>query len=177
MLTTTNNTLPPCYSQPRVPFASFVSSPNTRGTIDLLWSCFLTIFLCTWSVQRLEMPSPRDTAWQRFRRKLAVTTFAVIAPEGICQLSAEEWVAALLQVRRFHDHGFPWWTMKHAFFSYMGGFALDFGDGKETIVMEDQIIYLVERNLIVLEKIPESDIANVKFLPRSARTTLRLTCS
>ncbi len=117
------------------------------------------------------MPSPRDTAWDRFRRKLAITIFAVIAPEAICQLSAEEWVAALLQVRRFHDHGFPWWTMKHAFFSYMGGFALAFGDGKETIVMEDQIIYLIDRNLIVLEKIPESDIANVNSLLRSTLVT------
>jgi len=61
--------------------------------------------------------------------------------------------------------------MKHAFFSYMGGFALAFGDGKETIVMEDQIIYLIDRNLIVLEKIPESDIANVNSLLRSTLVT------
>lgn len=157
-------------------FTSFVLSPNTRGTIDLLWICFLTIFLCTWSVLRPEMPSPRDTVWDRFRYKVVVIALAIIMPEGICQLSAEEWVAALLQVHRFHDHGFPWWTMKHAFFSYMGGFALDFGDGKETIVMEDQIIYLVERNLIVLEKIPVSDIANVNSLPCSAPMTSRLIC-
>jgi len=96
-----------------------------------------------------------------------MAAITVIAPEVICLLSSEEWLGALSQVRRFHGYGFSWWTTKHAFFSYMGGYSLDFGDGKTTIVMEDQIIYLVERNLIVLERIKKSDIANVKFLASS----------
>jgi len=99
-----------------------------------------------------------------------MAALTVIAPEAVCLLAGEEWLGAHMQVRRFHDYGFPWWTTKHALFSYMGGYSLDFGDGKTTIVMEDQIIYLIERNLIVLDRIRKSDIANVSSKPR------RLSC-
>lgn len=164
MSNVTSNTLSSPHSPPPIVYTRFALSPNTRGTTDLIWSCLLTIFLYTWSIQRLEVPSPKTTAWHSFRHKLSMAALTVIAPEAVCLLSAEEWLGALTQVRRFHDYGFTWWTTKHAFFSYMGGFSLDFGNGKTTIVMEDQIIYLVERNLIVLDEIPKSDITNVKLL-------------
>ncbi len=38
---------------------NFVSSPNSRGTLDILWSCLFTICACTWTIQHLNVPEQR----------------------------------------------------------------------------------------------------------------------
>ncbi|KAH8599526.1 hypothetical protein B0O99DRAFT_328402 [Bisporella sp. PMI_857] len=35
---------------------NFVSTPNSRGTLNILWSCLFTIIACTWSIQHLNIP-------------------------------------------------------------------------------------------------------------------------
>jgi hypothetical protein len=44
-----------------VALSNYVSSPNTRGTLNILWSSLFTIFACTWSVQHPNVPEQRDT--------------------------------------------------------------------------------------------------------------------
>lgn len=39
---------------------TFVTAPNTRGTLQILWSSLFTIFICIWSVQHLNVPEQRD---------------------------------------------------------------------------------------------------------------------
>lgn len=39
---------------------SFVSAPNVRGTLDILWSCLATIIACTYTVLHLNIPEQRD---------------------------------------------------------------------------------------------------------------------
>src|SRR6187402_1327261 len=39
---------------------NFVSGPNTRGSLNILWSCLFTIVACTWTVQHLNIPEQRD---------------------------------------------------------------------------------------------------------------------
>ena len=36
---------------------TYVDEPDGRGTVDLLWTCLGTVFLCTWTIQRLDIPS------------------------------------------------------------------------------------------------------------------------
>ncbi|UKZ79430.1 hypothetical protein TrVFT333_007183 [Trichoderma virens FT-333] len=39
---------------------NFVSAPNTRGTLGILWSSLFTIFACTWTLQHPNVPNQRD---------------------------------------------------------------------------------------------------------------------
>src|SRR5947207_12765393 len=39
---------------------NFVLSNETRGTLDILWSCLFTIIACTWTVQHLNVPEQRE---------------------------------------------------------------------------------------------------------------------
>ncbi|KAH6723241.1 hypothetical protein BKA61DRAFT_7520 [Leptodontidium sp. MPI-SDFR-AT-0119] len=41
---------------------NYVSGSNTRGTISILWNCLSIIFLCTWSIQHLNVPASRPHA-------------------------------------------------------------------------------------------------------------------
>lgn len=59
----------------------WVGEPDGRGTIGLIWSCFATIFLCTWSAVHPELPGLDDTSWKIFGRKLSYMALAIIAPE------------------------------------------------------------------------------------------------
>ena len=61
-LPATNCTMPPAG-------ASFVGSPNIRGTLDIVWSCLLTILLSSWSILCLNIPADGEGFWHRFRRK------------------------------------------------------------------------------------------------------------
>src|SRR3984885_13612530 len=71
---------------------NFVLSNETRGTIDILWSCLFTIIACTWTVQHLNVPEQREgrnpgvwgSIWWAIKRgwtsaKWILTT--VLAPE------------------------------------------------------------------------------------------------
>ncbi|KAM6484149.1 hypothetical protein HDV62DRAFT_357541 [Trichoderma sp. SZMC 28011] len=42
--------------------SNYVSSPNTRGTLDILWSSLFTIFACTWTLQHpnVSKQGPQD---------------------------------------------------------------------------------------------------------------------
>src|ERR1700753_3647641 len=39
---------------------NFVSSPNSRGTLDILWSSMFVIIACAWTIQHLNIPEQRN---------------------------------------------------------------------------------------------------------------------
>ena len=53
---TTFNTT--CSTLPGV--VNYVSLADTRGTMDILWSCLFTIIACTWTVLHLNAPEQRE---------------------------------------------------------------------------------------------------------------------
>lgn len=71
---------------------NFVSFPDTRGTLDILWSCLFTIFACTWTIQHLNIPEQRggrnkgwrgDIKWKLkgFWRSLKWMLITIVVPE------------------------------------------------------------------------------------------------
>src|SRR5438045_2076093 len=42
---------------------NLVTSPEIRGTFNILWSCLFTLLICTWTIQHLNVPAqkPRET--------------------------------------------------------------------------------------------------------------------
>jgi hypothetical protein len=58
----------------------WVASPNERGTIDIVWSCIVTIFLCSWSVLFLNVPDKYDFR-SYLATKLSWVAFTIFFPE------------------------------------------------------------------------------------------------
>src|SRR5438552_2815510 len=52
-----------------------------RGTIDLLYGCLFTIFLCTWSVLHLDLPGDNHTRLRCFFQKVGYMAIGIGAPE------------------------------------------------------------------------------------------------
>lgn len=101
----------------------WISSPNGRGTIDIIWSCFFLVFLSSWSILCLNLPGDEDSFWRRYWRKFVWAALTVLGPEVVFQRALGEWLIAhrfTKKIRKRH----PNWTMTHSFYASMGGIKL-----------------------------------------------------
>ena len=99
----------------------WVPEPHGRGTWSILWSCLVTIFICTWSSLHLEVPK-RHGFWYLLFRKLGWMTVAVLAPEFMLGIAAE----SFFETRAFSKYcakiGKPKWTVTQLQFACASGF-------------------------------------------------------
>lgn len=94
----------------------WTETPNTRGSIDILYTCLSTIFLCSWTVLHLNIPSCSDTSKKIFLRKLKWMGIAIIVPEFVTALAFNQWKQAWTIKRRLKTVS---WTQ--AWFCVSGG--------------------------------------------------------
>ena len=134
--------------------------PDGRGTLDIIWSCAFTMFLCSWSILCLNLPGPHDTPFQIFRRKLYVTALGFLGPEFIFQIALGQWVSGCRSVQEFHASGYPSWTMSHAFFADMGGFILYTKDWTPFPINAKQLHYLVVEGYVAFPALDKRVIAD-----------------
>lgn len=110
--------------------AGWVSAPNERGTIDILWTALFTMFLCSWSILCPNVPAPEKRIWT-VHRKIWLTFLCFMGPEFILQVALGQWVSAKKSVEDFKAAGFEGWTMRHAFYADMGGLQLGTAPGQQ----------------------------------------------
>lgn len=119
--------------------------PSTRGTMDILWSCLTTIFLCVWTVQHPHVPRhvngekyaifdptmgvfeapQKGTTWGPILYRLKCSIFAVLAPEVLFSCAVTDLMSACItrgQVPAIQ-------SLTQAFYLDMGGLALAFEGG------------------------------------------------
>ena len=133
---------------------NFMSSPQVRGTMDIIWTCFALLLLCTWTIQHLMVPAQKDhTEVSVIRKLLGKVHFnyqklkwmglCIGGPEYVLGKALTEYLAANDSRRQFQE----WlktqeldskvaghtdkpvdeiWTTAHAFFANMRGFVLRF---------------------------------------------------
>ncbi|PYH94369.1 hypothetical protein BO71DRAFT_476279 [Aspergillus ellipticus CBS 707.79] len=127
---TTNCTLPPHTF-------NYVSAPNTRGTLTILWTCLFTIISCTWTVQHPDVPWQREhyapgakgrVKWEaRKYSSMDLWFFAtVVAPEVLAKYWRDNLEASthLEQFTELAKQDGAEWTRTHCFFADMGGFVM-----------------------------------------------------
>src|ERR1700761_339110 len=126
----------------------WVSSPNGRGTADLLVSCAVTIFLCGWSSICVNLPPSDHGRWDMFWDKWHMFCLSILGPEFVFMLALGQYMRADASVKLFHDKGFRDWTIKQGFYAEMGGFVLKPRGWKQFPINAKQLLYLVERGLV-----------------------------
>lgn len=123
---------------------NYVSSPHTRGTLDIAWSCWATLIASAYSVLHLNVPSrpehvPEKHVWVRRWlpwwhrvRPFCWCLVCLTVPEFVYTFSVAEFFDARQQQKALHkslcDKGekeaAKEWTLSHFFFANMGGFVL-----------------------------------------------------
>lgn len=83
--------------------------------MDIIQSCLFTILICTWSVQHLNVPPPRDGRVEILKRKIWWMTVTVLFPEFILAHAIMERDMAFKSMRHLKGldkilvHDRPWW--------------------------------------------------------------------
>jgi len=102
------------------PQASSCDPDGCRSLFDIIRSCVLTVFLCTWASVHPNIPSP-DERWPRVAvRRVGLMLAALLMPEVIIGWALRQRMAAVRLAEKHKDKG---WTITHGFFAIMGGFA------------------------------------------------------
>ncbi|KAF2114580.1 hypothetical protein BDV96DRAFT_647276 [Lophiotrema nucula] len=138
----------------------WVDSPSERGTLDIVWSCVLTIFFCLWSVLHLNVPAPTDTFWTIFWRTTRWMILGILAPELPMLIAAGQWASAKRSVGNMKELGFTdsQWSLEHAFYADSGGFVLLTADGQSTPLTAKQVHFLVQKAYISLPALTKREI-------------------
>lgn len=58
-------------------------APGTRGTIEIMWTCAVTMFACTWACLHPDVQSSRDDWRKNALRKFKWTVVMILAPEYV----------------------------------------------------------------------------------------------
>lgn len=138
----------------------WTGTPNNRGTLDIIWSCVLTISLCTWSVLCLNVPPKGEPYYQTLRRKVTWALGGVFGPEVTFQLALGQWTSACCSVREIQSLGHKDWTMAHAFLADMGGIMLHTKDFPPFPVNAVQLHFLLARELVPYPQIERQTISD-----------------
>lgn len=136
----------------------WVSSPDVRGTIDIIWGCLLTVILCVWTVLTLNVPAPDTSLWVFTRTKMKWATIALFGPEWLSGMAGAQWSIARRATKLFHDGGIKW-TMQQSYFAEMGGIRLKLKDDEFPITSK-HIYVLIKLDLIKLDTITPAAIAD-----------------
>lgn len=69
--------------------APWVNSPTVRGSIEILWTCLVTLVACVYTVLHLNIP-PKTGQWANLLNKIRWVCIAIILPETVVFLAARQ---------------------------------------------------------------------------------------
>ena len=139
----------------------WTGGPNGRGTIDILWSSFATLLICSWTVLNNDMEH-EERFWVNVAIKLTHWALAICAPEGTAGTAYADWTSAKFSIPLMHDLHVKQWTIVHGFYADMGGMAIEFADGETEYINSRQAAEYIEKGLLKPEDftITEADISD-----------------
>ena len=112
----------------------WISTDCGRGTIDILWSCLATIFLCVWTSIHLPVPLysgkwPLTWRMQLAQSRIGTALVFVLAPELLTYFAIHDLVNACASRKRLQSFHEDRITLVHGFFLDVGGFCLKSPEG------------------------------------------------
>jgi len=124
---------------------NFVSGPDVRGTMEIIWGSLFTLIACTWTIHHPNVPEQRDdrdpgwkgdlwwglkSTWES--AKLALVT--VLAPELIISIAWDQLrIAKKVKqelTRQVAKDEVPW-SLVHSHYAAMGGFIIRYNMSSE----------------------------------------------
>lgn len=138
------------------------SGPDQRGTMDIIWGCVFTVFLCLWSMLHLNVPGPRDDFWAIFWRKAQWLLLGILAPEVPMMLACGQWSSAKRSIVEMRALGYDKdrWTLAHAFFADMGGIVLQLRHAEPFPITAKQLAWLVRHGHMDMPEILARDVSD-----------------
>ena len=138
----------------------WVDQPDNRGTFDIITSCFLTIFLCTWTCLHLNVPASKEGEWRPILRKFRWMMLTILGPEFAVAFAAGQRANAKRTFNAIRGMGYAEWTLRHSFYANMGGFLLQARDSTPFPIHGLHLVYLLKEGYLDLPEITSEEIAD-----------------
>lgn len=137
-----------------------MSSPDCgRGTLDLLYACYLTVFLCCWSALHMNVPADGDSKVNILVRRIKWMLFCLLMPEYVSWEAVEDmWHAQILRSEFQKIPQVRDWTLAHGFLLKMGGLALKTPNGDHFRPSVGHFLSLLKANRVEVPEITEEDV-------------------
>jgi len=126
----------------------WTESPNSRGTIDIIYSCIFTIFICIWSVLCVNIAPSEESAVAEYLQKLKLAFLCILGPDFLLLLAVGQFESARKSCRQFESLNLSRWSMRHAFYTDMGGFVVRTSEGVSWPLDANQLFYLIQHGWI-----------------------------
>ncbi len=149
-----------CYMSNTSILRGWVDQPDNRGTFDIISSCFLTIFLCTWTCLHLNVPATKEGEWRPILRKFRWMMLTILGPEFAVAFAAGQRANAKRGLTTMRGMGYSCWTLRHSFYANMGGFVLQARDSTPFPIHGLHLIYLLEKGYLDLPEITSEEISD-----------------
>ncbi|KAF1999590.1 hypothetical protein P154DRAFT_576771 [Amniculicola lignicola CBS 123094] len=142
-------------------FVGWVSEPDQRGTVSLIFSCVCTVIICTWNALHLNVPERRksNSKWLLFFRKLGYLAVALLGPEMIAYLAIVEWNHARevsKDMKAYKRNGT--WSDTLSFFVLMGGVEVRRADGTTLFLPPDKAQEFYDNGWLSIADLPENAV-------------------
>ena len=112
----------------------WVSTSCGRGTIDILWTCLATIFICTWTVILLDVPLDAQSTWSNTKAKALCMISIMLFPDSVTTASVLNYTGGRRETALMRRLGVDHYTMTHGYFLDMGGYVLRSPEGELTVL-------------------------------------------
>lgn len=133
----------------------FVRNPAVRGSLQIVWICFTTLFVCVYQVLKLNLPDPRDThrysTTIRVLKTLGLALLVLLAPEVALTESLFELGDAYKKRKLLNEASQDskhQWSLIQTFYVNMGGFVVMQKDGNLAPVDGATLATLIKRGNI-----------------------------
>ena len=136
----------------------WVDQPDNRGTFDIIWSSFFTIFLCTWTSLHLNIPAPNEGYWKPIFRKFRWMLLSIFGPEFVFAFAAGQRCNAKRVLKSLKRMGHHEWTLRHCFYANMGGLVLQPRDSVPFPIHGFHLLWLLEEKYLELPEIKAEEI-------------------
>ncbi|KAI0521982.1 hypothetical protein F5B22DRAFT_594916 [Xylaria bambusicola] len=136
----------------------WVSSPDTRGTMDIIWPCLTALALVLWTMLHLNLPAPSDSNRTVVCRRIRWLLVGLLAPELILMFSFAQFTSAQQSVEDMKNIDRNNWTLVHGFYADSGGFQLHVPNYKPFPITAKQVVYLTQHGYIDMPTITKLEI-------------------
>lgn len=129
---------------------NYITAPNVRSTLDIAWSSVATIIACTFTVLHLNVPEQRDGRdanwkgsvkwwWKGIEITFRRTVVTIVAPEWYAMTAIDGYLDArhtrnALRSTPEDRHPPDGWSLVHAFYINMGGYAVRLPEKGDLII-------------------------------------------